>query len=204
MNHHCVNRKSFSSSITNDPMRRSRRHFIDSTHRRGLTLIECLVATVLLTFSVMAAATALSASYQQQLAADERAEASLLGERLISEVVAKPYEPEDAIVSPTPSGGGLLSKLLDGVVEPVLTTVGWVLGIEVADAELEAKNAATVNTLHGMGDVVTGPSGKQYARRVSIEQMPDLGSNTAVVVVEVVTPGGDVVSLRRLLIPDIK
>lgn len=181
-----------------------RPHFV-STRRRGLTLVECLIATVVLAFTAAAAATALSASYQQQKAADERAEASLLGERLIAEIAVKPYAPAEPLSSPEPSGGGgLLGGLIGGVLDRVVIAGIALLGIEVDDAEADVRNATNANTLHGMADVVTGPSGKQYARRISIETLPDLGASTALVTVEVVTPGGDVFTTRRLLVPEIQ
>lgn len=69
------------------------RRFVN--RRRGFTLTESLIASVVLATSVIGVAGALSVSYQNSEGLDHSAMATALARQLLEEVTAKPYTDED-------------------------------------------------------------------------------------------------------------
>lgn len=144
------------------------------SRRRGLTLLECTLATTVLAFCAAGAATALSAAYQQQRAAATRHEATLLAEELAAAVVAQPYEAPAESSDDSGSSFSLLGLVLetvDSLVSPLLD---------------------------GYSDTRTGSDGQTYDRRVTVAVDPELGGAT-VATIEVEAADGQVVRIRRLL-----
>ena len=72
---------------------RDARGFADG--RRGFTLTESLIASVVLATSVIGVAGALSVSYQNSEGLDHSAVATALARQLLEEITAKPYTDED-------------------------------------------------------------------------------------------------------------
>lgn len=67
--------------------------------RRGFTLTESLIASVVLAMSVIGVAGALSVSYQNSAGLDSTAVATTLARQMLEEIAAKPYttEPHDSM-----------------------------------------------------------------------------------------------------------
>jgi type II secretory pathway pseudopilin PulG len=65
--------------------------------RGGFTLLEGLVASVILVMLVIGVAAALSASYQQSQSVNTSSAAVTLARQLVDEIAAKPFVPTDAL-----------------------------------------------------------------------------------------------------------
>lgn len=160
--------------------------------RNGLTLIECMMATVVLAFATLAATTALSASYQQQAFAQEEAEATILAEQLMSQVVSMRYEREPTASGPQPDWESRFGAPTVAV-NPQGKIRGKALG--------QAKN------LNNYTDAVVGTSGT-YQRRIAVDPASTtpgyngLAESIGVATVEVIAPSGESVMIRRLLLPN--
>ncbi|MEL7237882.1 MAG: prepilin-type N-terminal cleavage/methylation domain-containing protein [Planctomycetota bacterium] len=160
--------------------------------RGGLTLIECMMATVVLAFATLAATTALSASYQQQAVAQEEAEATVLAEQLMSQVVSMRYEREATPSGPQPDWEerfGTPSMAANPQQEVRTRAVG------------KAKN------LNNYTDAVVSRKGT-YRRRIAVDPASitpgytGLAESVGVATVEVIAPSGESVMIRRLLLPE--
>jgi prepilin-type N-terminal cleavage/methylation domain-containing protein len=64
-----------------------------STHARGFTLIESLIATVVLAVAVVGIAGTLASTYQQQKDQVSAAEATQLARQMMEEISGKPFAP---------------------------------------------------------------------------------------------------------------
>ena len=116
--------------------------------RRGMTLIECSIASAILAVAASAVATALAASYQQQAHAQRQAHAAVVAQRLAAEIAALPYDPADlhaarreaSRVAAAPRGDGLAAS---AEVEPLANSGGAAaLTVEVATGRGRVETAA--------------------------------------------------------------
>ena len=141
--------------------------------RRGLTLIECTVATAVLALAASGAMVAVTAGYQQQRFAQEQAAASAAAQMLLEEVVAKPYRP--------------------GLTAAQAASLGAAQGMNNYADEVTATGAVPV----------AGVAADRFKRTVRVVAGNTAGyglsANVAVVVIEVVGPSGRKVTVTRLL-----
>jgi Tfp pilus assembly protein PilV len=76
-----------------------------SFRRRGFTLAEALIASVVLALSVVGIASALACSSQQAIATDEAAVTTALGKQLLEEIASKPFPIANVTTNPGWSAG---------------------------------------------------------------------------------------------------
>ena len=171
------------------------------SRRRGVTLAESLIATVVLAVSAAAVGQALVASYQAEAAIRRGEAAAEVGGVLLGHVTAKPIDVASA-APPDP-----LAWLL-GVPGDVLGTIAGLLREPEAVAA-----AAGVGDLDGYTDQVTpelpagDPAAGEYRRRVDVDRLaaPDgpahAAGRFARVVVTVTDPAGHDHEFARLMTP---
>ena len=144
----------------------------------------------------MATATALSASYQQQSEKRLLEEATVIAENFGEKVIAMPY------TRPTVTG-----KL---VADPSMGDA-WLARFPSINADSTSTDAMVTlsndaSTISERADVVRGNQG-DYVRRVAVDAaglvngFNNMAHTIGVVTVEVVTPTGESVVVRRLLVP---
>jgi Tfp pilus assembly protein PilV len=81
--------------------------------RRGFTLIEGLIATVILAFSVVSVSAMLSAAHQQSDLLESRSRASNLALSLLEEIRARPFDPPNALSNGFANGNSTRSTYDD-------------------------------------------------------------------------------------------
>lgn len=163
-----------------------------STRRRGTSLIEGLIASVLLATSVVGISGVLASSYQNQTHARLRREASLTGRKVMETITALPmdpavsgqaalanYQPATTTTTTTTSGGGLLGGLLGNV---------NVLGINVS--------SSTTSTTTTTSSGATQTIGVNVDRRATLNGTASATGDFAIVTVDV--PAGDAQAALRL------
>jgi Tfp pilus assembly protein PilV len=150
-------------------MRRTPAHF--SGPRRALTLVECLVASLLLALGASAVLVAMGAGLQHQRYAQEQRIATDLARQLLEQVSARNYvdpdNPEYTVLAPSSA------QALDGYTDTVDGTGQPAAGAGTYARALEVGSAADA----GLGS------------------MP----GTGVAVVQVTTPSGETVLLKSIL-----
>lgn len=125
--------------------------------RRGTTLLEGLIASVLLATSVVGIGGALAASYQNQVAAQARRDAILAGRKVMDSITALPmdpavagqasladYVPANSTTTTTTTNTGLLGGLLPYISVNVLN-VGVTLGTSTTTNATAASAAPTIS-----------------------------------------------------------
>ena len=142
-----------------------------SRAHRGVTLIECLVASLLLALGASGVMVAMSASLQQQKYAQEERTASLLAVQLLEEVSARAYiDPDDPDYATRSLSG---AQSMNGYADTV-----------------DTKGHATADPWGYSRTVQVGP-----AQSSGLSAMVGAGLAT----VEVTTPSGNVVQMRQIL-----
>jgi prepilin-type N-terminal cleavage/methylation domain-containing protein len=130
--------------------------------RRGLTLLECLVASLLLALGASAVMMAVSAGMQQQRYAEEQRSATQLAQQLLEQVSARAYlhpsNPDYATLEPTSA------QAMDGYADSVDATGENATGVDAYERSISVTDAADegVTAIPGVGiatAVVTTPSG---------------------------------------------
>ena len=161
--------------------------------RRGLTLIECLIATIILAIATMGTAAALSATYQQQAEGESYRDASELSQQLVERVVSLPYVAEVAVESKVadPSMRDRWEARFDGYV--------------TREAGLSPETAASANDLKLYQDRLS-LNGRTFVRRVvvdpaaSVQGFNEMAGKIGVATIEIIPPTGSRIVVRRLLI----
>jgi prepilin-type N-terminal cleavage/methylation domain-containing protein len=150
--------------------------------QRGFTLLEGLVASVVLLILVVGVAGSLSTSYQQSQSVRTTSTAVTLARQLVDEIVSKPFNPADALGT----GGGTRSTFTD---------VGAYNGY--------SDNSNAMPLLDGAALNVTGAD--NYVRQVVVVgAKPSIdtaspASDFAIVTVNVACPDGQIVSLPEFV-----
>lgn len=157
--------------------------------RHAFTLVESLIAAVVLAILVAGISSALSASYQQTITLNQTATAVALGRQLLEEIASKP--------------------LLDpatGTTTPVATAkAGPRSGFTGAgDYNLYTDNGSSLTTLGG--STINATSGGSYTRSVTVQlgatpvgDSTSPSSDFALVTVTVTMPSGHSIKLQRVL-----
>jgi prepilin-type N-terminal cleavage/methylation domain-containing protein len=146
--------------------------------RRGFTLLEGLVASVILVILVIGVAGALSSSYQQGDAIAASSSAVTLARQLMDEVVAKPFVSSDALGN----GSGARSTytnisafneysdssnalpLLEGGTLDVTSSQNFSRGVKVSVGAQPSIDTTTPASNFGIVTVlVTGPDGEEIS-----------------------------------------
>jgi len=157
--------------------------------RRGLTLIEALLAGVVLSICVVGVCGQLSVSYQQTIVLNQNATALALAGQLLDEIASKP------LLDPTTNSTTPVTSPMSGP-RSAFTGAG--------DYNLYTDTGSELTTLAGA--TVNATAGQAYTRSVTVQSgaMPsgDTGSPSgdfAVATVTVKTPSGQTVQLQRIL-----
>jgi prepilin-type N-terminal cleavage/methylation domain-containing protein len=163
--------------------------------RRGLTLVESMIATVVLTISAAAVADSLSAAYQQHAAAARQAQALVAATELLEAVACKPTDPNaNNALHQADDPAGIIDRRIGDNPEPQVI-----------------RSARHIDECHGRSDVWQPPLAEtrtaagEYARRISVtrSQFPggpiDPSGMLITVVVTVDDPTGKSISLERMI-----
>ena len=186
----------------NDPLPKPR------SRRDGLSLVECLLASVVLAVAATATLTAIGSSYQQRVFADERQAALRLAGTLMEQAISRPYDAAPPPTgTPATGGGGLLGGLVGGVGKTLDAVTGSSIELTLVD-----RLASGLSALDGQSDRVTadgepaGADGDAYTRFVRVgparDANPEMPASVGQIEVDVETPGGQHVRLRRLVLPE--
>lgn len=150
-----------------------RRGFTDPHGRRGLTLVECLAASLLLALGASAVLVAISTGLQHQRFAEEQRIATELARQLLERVTARSYLHDD-------------------------------------NPDYEVLAPSSAQAMDGYGDTVDrsgqpAAGGGTYSRTLEVGSAADAGisglGDAGVAIVEVTTPSGTVIRLKRVLTP---
>lgn len=163
-----------------------REHPIPTTdfipRRAGFTLLEGLIASVVLAILALGVVGSVSTSYQQSQSVRATSTAVTLGRQLVDEIVSKPYDPTDTLGS-----GGVRSTFT---------------GVSAYNAYSDDSDALPL--LEGGTLDVTGED--KYVRQASVVvgARPSIDStspatNFAVVTVNVTCPDGQIISIPELV-----
>ena len=164
--------------------------------RRGLTLIECLLAGVILATAAGAAMTALSASLQNTRSNEQRKVALRLAETLLDQAASRDVSSPDAA-----GDGSAVTRSALPLLGDVIRGVGSVLPTDLRSLTLQQ------DRVDANGVAVTGSPAETdatvYERGVTIRAADQadrsLPPTMLEIAVEVVTPSGGRVTLRRLV-----
>lgn len=140
--------------------------------RRGLTLLECLFATLILSFCAVSVTEAVLAAYQQRAAGTQRQAATELAEQLAGIVAAYDYVDDSTMA----------------------TRVSNVMAVQ--RGLLSVTNA---NQFDGYTDTIADSHGNDYDRHVSVRRDATL-NNAPIVEVTVASPSGETSVVRRMLL----
>ncbi len=151
---------------------------------RGFTLLEGLVASVILAILVLGVAGSLNAAYQQSQAVTTNATAVLLARQLADEIVSKPFSPSDALGS-----GGLTSRSLF---------------TDVSNYNDYSDSSTSIPLLAGGSVDVTGSEAYNRSVSVAVGAQPSIDSvspatDFAIVTVTVTCPNGQIVSIPEFV-----
>ena len=154
--------------------------------QRGFTLIESLIATVVLAAAVVGIAGTLASTYQQQKDQVSASEATQLARQLMEEISAKPFV--------APSGSNI---------------AGWSAGNknratydEIADYDRFADDSTAIKTL--AGDTQSAGSMGPYYRSVKVVEGPVPVGHTApatdfkTVTITVTRPSGSAIVVTKV------
>jgi prepilin-type N-terminal cleavage/methylation domain-containing protein len=161
---------------------------IDRFRRRGFTLVESLIASVVLAVAVVGIAGTLAASYQQARDQVSVAEATQLARQLIEEISARPFE----VPAGSPSNA-----------------VGWSAGNpnraiydDISDYHGYTDNSTSITTQAGV--VQSFGTAGPYERFVTVTEGPVPQGHTAPAIdfkqvkVTVTRPGGSAVVISKV------
>lgn len=159
------------------------------TGRVGFTLVESLIAAVVLSIAVIGVCRTLSASDQQTRILDQTTTAVALGRELLEEIASKPlFDPNTHTTTP-------VSTAL-AIPRSQFTSVG--------DYNLYSDSGSAMTTLGGSS--VDGTDGLTYQRSVTVTlgakpsgDTTSPASDFAVATVTVTTPSGLQIKLQRVV-----
>lgn len=138
--------------------------------RRGLTIIECLLAVTILSFSVLVISYTVVAVQAQADAGDSLARAARLAHDLLEEIVSRPFDDPGGASQPGPEPGETRRHQFDNV-------------DDYADyAESPGQLTDPAGTLH---DPAWQVCGRSVTVVNSTQAMPDLGASFAGLLVTV-------------------
>ena len=142
----------------------------------GFTLIECLLASVILAFSVTAGVYAVSAARQQEVFITEQEVALVLSNNLMQQVVATGYDGVDPAASADSFDGYGDAVTSEGdAAAPSATTYGRSVSVQTqAAAGLGLGGDLRVVTV-----TVTTPSGQTWQRRRLLAVQGELSTLTS-------------------------
>jgi MSHA pilin protein MshD len=156
--------------------------------RRGFTLAEGLIASVVLAAAVAGIVGPLGASYQQTALGRQRSVAVSLAEQLLEEIIARPFvDPTDGSLSRGPEPGENGRGNFDNV----------------DDYHGYTDSTATLSAMNGAGLGYSG--GQSYTRTVTVQYRstrsgPEVASGDfALVTVTVTAADGQSLALSRLV-----
>jgi type II secretory pathway pseudopilin PulG len=151
--------------------------------RRAFTLVEAMIASVVLAISVVGVVEALDCSSQQSMATDETAMTTGLGRQLLEEVAAKPFP-----------------------IRGVTTSPGWLEGNTnraTYDDIFDYNGYTDTTPITALSGAVIDPGGT-YTRAVSVTQRmnpsdtPGAG-NFALITIRLTGPSGHTVVFSKLV-----
>ena len=156
---------------------------------RGFTLIEALVASVILAILALGVAGAVGASYTQTISLIQNATAVALARELIEEIAAKPLlDPVSGNTTPAATALGTARSTFTGV----------------GNYNLYTDQGSSLKTLAGTTINLTG--GQRFTRTVSVQAgaIPTTDTKSpstdfALVTVTVTTPSGQKFSISRVV-----
>ncbi len=155
--------------------------------RRGFTLVESMIASVVLAAAVVGIASLLTASAHQAMSHEETAMATALGRQLLEEIAAKPMmDPDDYTMTPGPESGEMGRADFDNVDD--------YHGL-----------SETGDSISLLGGGVLGVTSGGYTRAVTVEYRASPngaageGDDFALVTVRVTTPSKKTFTLSRLV-----
>jgi hypothetical protein len=153
-----------------------------SARRAGFTLLEGLIASVVLVVLAIGVVGAVSTSYQQSQSVRASSTAVTLARQLNDEIVSKPYDPSDALGS-----GGVRSTFT---------------GVSAYNGYSDNSNALPL--LEGGSLDVTGEDNYQRQASVVVGAKPSIdtaspATDFAIVTVSVTCPDGQIVSIPEFV-----
>jgi Tfp pilus assembly protein PilV len=168
-----------------------------ATNLSGFTIVEALLAGVVLAISVAGVSGALSADYQQTLAMQQTATAINLGRELQDEIASKPLaNPSSGSTTPA------TAPAAPSTTQP--TTINRSTFVAVGDYNGYTDFSSDLYTLGGTSMDATGS--QNYCRSVSVTQGGKPTNDTvsattdfAVVTVTVTPPNGKPVQISRVV-----
>jgi type II secretory pathway pseudopilin PulG len=166
---------------------------IDRPHRRcrrgGFTLVEALLAAVVLAVAVLGACSTLSASYQNISSLRQTATAVSLARELIEEIAARPYvSPIDGSTTTGPTASMTNRSLF--------AKVGDYQGYTDSTSNMIGLDGSTVSV--GQGEVYTRGVTITFGAKPSVDTSSP-ANDFALVTVTVAMPSGQKVSLSRMM-----
>lgn len=159
--------------------------------RTGLTLIEGLIASVVLGLAVVGIFAPISASYKQAEAAEHSSVAMTLARQLLDEISSKPFDEPD-------SGGGLgpeADETLRGAYDNIDDYHGY-SDSTAADAAAPLRTTAGVSVLLAQHGTFTRSVTTEY--RATPQGTAVASGNFLLVTVRVTRPDGGSVVLHKL------
>ncbi|MFT3785244.1 MAG: prepilin-type N-terminal cleavage/methylation domain-containing protein [Tepidisphaeraceae bacterium] len=153
----------------------------DRHRARGFTLMESMFASVVLALGVVAIATTTTASYSQERFAEERRQGTELAQQLMEQISGMPIDP--------PIAGAPAIKNYNGFTDTVRT----------------GDMPTTVSTTSTTPD--PSAAATTFVRRVAVQRFDSLSTanattgQLALVTIDVTTPLGQTVRLRKLIVP---
>lgn len=164
--------------------------------RRGFTLAESLIASVVLAASVVGIAGSLAASHQQTEALEQRAQAVSLARQLIEEIAAKPFDDPDGTAAALGPDTG--------------ETTGGAEHYDNIDdydgyRDVSSPSSPTPTVQVSSTTTSSSSSSDSYTRSVSVRYRTSINGTSAsygpfaLVTVQVTAPNGTTASLSQLM-----
>jgi Tfp pilus assembly protein PilV len=180
------------TSITNIGRAHTRRGFrARVARRRGFTLAEAMIASVVLAAASLGVATSIGASYQQDQSVQQMSTAIALSRELMEEISAKPFDDPNGTSALGPESGETSRALYDNVDD-------YHNYSDTTDTSATGamKNLANTSLTLGDGQIFTRSVSVQYRRTPSGSSAAS--GDFAVVTVTVTDPTGRTLTTSRL------
>jgi prepilin-type N-terminal cleavage/methylation domain-containing protein len=155
--------------------------------RAGFTLLEGLIASVVLAILALGVAASLSASYQQSESVRSMSTAVTLSRQLTDEIVSKPFVPTDAL-----GNGGVRSTFTGVSAYNNYSDVSNAIPLLAGGSPLDVTGSDVYNRQTA---VVAGA-------RPTVNGVPDARSPTtdfAIITVNITCPDGEIVSIPEFV-----